>query len=74
MDLHGSFKGQKAPCGRVVDGEHYRDRDHEVVVTRETIYQCGCQSIEREYSDGCVARTVVRHDGTVLVEEILSER
>ena len=74
MDLHGSFKGQKAPCGRMVDGEHYQDRDHEVVVTRETIYKCGCQSIEREYSDGCVSRTVVRHDGTVLVEEILSER
>ena len=37
MNATGSFKGQQAPCGRIVDGETYQDQDDEVVVTQETI-------------------------------------
>ncbi len=44
MNPNGSFKGQQAPCGRIVDSESYEDHDDEVVVTRETFYTCGCQS------------------------------
>jgi hypothetical protein len=72
MNANGSFTGHKAPCGRTVDGEHYQDHDDEVVVTRETIYNCGCQSIQHEYHDGSVSRRVVRHDGVVLVDELIS--
>ena len=72
MNANGSFKSLKAPCGRLVDGEHYEDHDEEVVVTQETFYACGCQSIQHEYHDGCVSRRIVHHDGRVLVDEILS--
>ena len=72
MNPSGSFKGQQAPCGRIVDGENYEDHDDEVVVTQETFYGCGCQSIQHEYHDGSVSRKVVRHDGRVLIDELLS--
>lgn len=70
MNANGSFNGMQAPCGRIVDGETYEDHDDEVVLTRETFYSCGCQSLQHEYHDGSVARTVVRHDGHVLIDEI----
>ena len=72
MNANGSFTAQKAPCGRLVDGEEYRDHDEECVVTQEVIYACGCQCIQHEYHDGSVSRRIVRHDGRVLVDEMLS--
>jgi len=66
------FKGQQAPCGRIVDGESYQDRDDDALLTEEVDYACGCRSIRHEYHDGCMSRKVVRHDGTVLVDELLS--
>ncbi|MGH9309846.1 MAG: hypothetical protein ACRD1U_10760 [Vicinamibacterales bacterium] len=72
MNPNGSFTSQQAPCGRLVDGEHYEDHDDECVVTRETVYACGCQCIQHEYHDGSVSRRVVRHDGKRLVDEIAS--
>jgi len=67
-----TIKGQQAPCGRIVDGQTYRDHDEEVVVTQEIEYACGCRTINHEYHDGCVSRKVVRHDGHVLVDELFS--
>jgi len=67
-----SFTSQRAPCGRVVDGETYQDRDEETLLTRELDYACGCRTIDHEYHDGSVSRKVIRHDGTVLVDELLS--
>ena len=72
MNANGSFKGRQAPCGRVCDGESYEDHDDEVVVTQETFYACGCQSIQHEYHDGSISRKVVRHDGKLLVDEMIS--
>jgi hypothetical protein len=72
VNENGTFANQKAPCGRSVSGHHYEDHDDEVVVTRETIFDCGCQSIQHEYHDGSVSRRVVRHDGRVLTDELLS--
>ncbi len=72
MNPNGSFKGQQAPCGRLVDGDLYEDHDDDVVLTQETLYACGCQSIQHEYHDGSVSRKVVRHDGKLLVDEMLS--
>jgi membrane-bound inhibitor of C-type lysozyme len=66
------FKGQQAPCGQIVDCETYEDQDEEVLVTQELDYACGCRSIRHEYHDGSVSRKVIRHDGTVLVDEMLS--
>ena len=72
MNANGTFKSQQAPCGRLVDGELYEDHDDECIVTRETVYACGCQSIVHEYHDGSVSRTVVRHDGKSLVDEMVT--
>jgi hypothetical protein len=72
MDASGSFTDQPAPCGRRVGGEHFQDQDDEVIVTRGTEYACGCRSIVHEYHDGTVSQQVVRHDGVVLIDEMLS--
>ena len=72
MTLSGNFTSQKAPCGRIVDGERYADHDDDVLVTEELDYQCGCCAIRHEYHDGSVSRKVVRHDGKILVDEMLS--
>ena len=69
---NAGFKSQQAPCGQIVDGESYRDQDEEVLVTEELDYACGCRSIRHEYHDGSVISKVVRHDGTVLIDELLS--
>ena len=67
-----SFKSQEAPCGQIVDGETYSDADRETLLTQEQDYACGCRSIRHEYHDGSVSQRIVRHDGTVLVDELLS--
>jgi hypothetical protein len=72
VNANGTFKDRQAPCGRRCDGEDYEDHDDEVVVTRETFYSCGCESIQHEYHDGTVSHRVVRHDGHILVDELLA--
>jgi hypothetical protein len=67
------FKSQKAPCGRIVDGECYQDQDKEGLVINDLFYACGCRSIRHEYHDGSICRKVVRHDGTCLVDELIVE-
>jgi membrane-bound inhibitor of C-type lysozyme len=67
-----SFKAQQAPCGRNVDGESYQDRDADTLLTEELDYACGCSTIRHEYHDGSMSRKVVRHDGKVLVDELIS--
>ena len=69
---NNNLTSQQAPCGRIVDVERFQDEDEEVVVTQELDYACGCRSIRHEYHDGTVSRKVVRHDGTILVDELLS--
>ncbi len=68
------FTNEKAPCGRVVDGERFRDWDDECVLSDERFYDCGCRSIRHEYHDGSVSHNVVRHDGTVLEDELIGEQ
>jgi hypothetical protein len=67
------FKSEQAPCGRIVDGEQFHDRDEEALVTEKLIYACGCRSIRHEYHDGSVSRRVVRHDGKVLMDQLEAE-
>ena len=68
------FTNEKAPCGRLVDGERLRDRDDECLLTDEVFYDCGCRSMRHEYHDGSVSCNVVRHDGTVLEDELIGEQ
>lgn len=60
-----------APCGRLVNGESRQDRDDEVLLTVEMDFACGCRAIGHEYHDGSVSHTVIRHDGRVLIDELL---
>jgi hypothetical protein len=66
-----SVTQQRAPCGRIVDGEVYQDRDEETLLTLECDYACGCKTIRHEYHDGSVSQKVVHHDGHVVVDELL---
>ena len=66
------FNTSLAPCGRVVSGERYEDRDDDTLITDGTDFACGCRSIGHEYHDGSVSRTVIRHDGRVLLDEFYS--
>ena len=66
-----TFSTRTAPCGRLVSGESYEDRDDQVLLTEEMDFECGCRRIGHEYHDGSVSRTVIRHDGRVLVDELL---
>ena len=72
MIASGTFSHRKAPCGRWTDGEEYEDDDTEVLLSQGTAYACGCRAFHHEYHDGGVSRTIVRHDGVVLVDELLS--
>ena len=67
-----SFTRRQALCGQIVDGKRYEDRDDETMLTEELDYACGCRSICHEYHDGSVSRKLIRHDGTVLVDELLA--
>lgn len=67
--LATTVRGQKAPCGQIVDADQYEDRDDQTLITQEVDYSCGCRSIAHEYHDGSVSRRIVRHDGAVLVDE-----
>jgi hypothetical protein len=72
MKASSSFTDRLTPCRRRRGGEEYEDRDGATVLTALDLYSCGCRIVRREYHDGCVGRTVVRHDGTVLVHELLT--
>ena len=65
------FTNEKAPCGQVVDGECFRDRDEECLLSDEMFYDCGCRSIRHEYHDGSVSVNVVHHNGRVLEDEMI---
>lgn len=65
------FRALEAPCGRIVEGEVFQDDDEQAIVTREMDYDCGCRTIRHEYHDGSLAQKIVRHDGTVLLDELL---
>ena len=67
------FEAEKAPCDHIVGGDHFRDQDDDCLVSDELYYDCGCRVIHHEYHDGTVSRRVVRHDGTVLTDEMEAE-
>jgi hypothetical protein len=67
------FQSEKAPCGQVVSGEQHQEQDEDGLVTDDRFYDCGCRRIRHEYHDGSFCLRVVRHDGTVLAEEMDAE-
>jgi hypothetical protein len=67
------FASELAPCGKLVDGQHYRDRDDEGLFMCDEYYTCGCRVIRHEFHDGSVRTRVVRHDRKVVIEEVSAE-
>jgi hypothetical protein len=67
------FQSEHAPCGRMVDGESHQDQDEQGLVIHDVYYACGCRSIHHEYHDGSICSKIVRHDGTCLVDELITE-
>jgi hypothetical protein len=67
------FTHEAAPCGRTVSGDHFQDQDEQCTLSDEWFYACGCKTIRHEYHDGTVSRNVLRHDGHVLVDELMAE-
>lgn len=67
------FQSRQAPCGRLVDGESREDEDPDGLATHDDYFACGCRSIHHELHDGSICRRVVRHDGRVLVDEVVGE-
>jgi hypothetical protein len=63
------FTQEQAPCGRTVDGDHYRDDDEEGLVIRDEYYDCGCRRTRHEYHDGSVQTTATHHKGTAVKEQ-----
>jgi hypothetical protein len=57
------FTSELAPCGRTVDGEHYRDEDEHGLIIYDQHYACGCRRIRHEYHDGSIDTKAIRHDG-----------
>lgn len=72
MDPTATFKSQKAPCGKIVDGVTYEDRDEQTILTEELCYACGCLVIRHQYHDSSVSRKEVQHNGKILVDDLLS--
>jgi hypothetical protein len=72
MKASSKFTDRRTPCRQRRGGEGYEDRDGATLITQLVLFSCGCRIVRREYHDGCVGRTVVRHDGTVLVHELLA--
>jgi hypothetical protein len=68
-----SFKSAQAPCGRIVDSEQYQVEDEQGLVSDHLYFACGCRSIRHEYHDGSAHRMVVRHDGKVVMDELVAE-
>jgi hypothetical protein len=63
------FDGEPAPCGRIVGGERYLDRDDEGLFVDHVYYSCGCRSQLDEFHDGSVHHRILHHNGRVLTDE-----
>ena len=72
MKASSTFTPRPTPCRRLKPGERYEDQDGATFLTELILFSCGCRIVRHEYHDGSVNQTIVRHDGTTLVDELLS--
>jgi len=63
------FSQERAPCGRLVDGDRSKDDDTEGLKFDDVHWACGCRTIRHEFHDGSVRLRTIRHDGKVLMDE-----
>ena len=71
MPTRTSFTGERAPCGQVVDGARYSDRDDEGLLVEHLHYGCGCLDFRDDFHDGSTRHHIVHHNGKVLLDEEL---
>jgi hypothetical protein len=64
-----NFIGELAPCGRAVDGEHYREGDDQGLIIYVQHFECGCRTSRHEYHDGSIHTQVLRHDKRKVVND-----
>jgi hypothetical protein len=67
------FPKQKAPCGRMQEGDHHVESDDDGLSFDDRKYSCGCREIRHVYHDGGVRIRTIRHDGKVLRDERCGE-
>ena len=67
------FKGERAPCGRNVDGEQHHDADDDGLILVDMQYDCGCRESRHQFHDGSMRTQAVRHDGKILVDEFTAK-
>lgn len=72
MKASSTFRDQPTPCRRRRGGERYEDQDGTTFLTQLVLFSCGCRIVRHEYHDGSVNQTIIRHDGTTLVDELLA--
>jgi hypothetical protein len=65
VGMRTRFTAEPAPCGRTIDGEHYRDDNGEGLVIYDQYFSCGCRRTMHEYHDGSVTTSEVKHRGKV---------
>jgi hypothetical protein len=68
-----SFQQRRAPCDRIVDGEHFEDVDEGCHLADNWYFACGCRIIVHEYPDGTFQSKMIHHNGKVLFDEIIAE-
>jgi len=64
------FMAEQAPCGKIVPGDHYEDKDDYGLFIRDEYYDCGCRRIRHDYHDGSTDVQAIRHDGKPVKEEL----
>jgi hypothetical protein len=67
------FTKQKAPCGRMVNGDHHVEGDEDGFAYDDLRYACGCRQTRHVYHDGTTRFRTVRHDGKILKDERCGE-
>ena len=67
------FPKQKAPCGRMAEGDRHLESDDDGLAFEDIKYSCGCREIGHVYHDGSVRIRTIRHDGKVLRDERCGE-
>jgi len=63
----------RAPCGQVVDAEHYQEEEEGCHVADNWYYTCGCRIVIHEFTDGSIQHKVIHHDGKTLADELDAE-
>jgi hypothetical protein len=67
------FPKQKAPCGKMAEGDRHLESDDDGLAFDDLTYSCGCRETRHVYHDGSVRIRTIRHDGKVLRDEHCGE-